>query len=141
MRVFPLDLIVKTSNIVIGDDKNTDAITESTNKNLIIDKNSDVATESNDVKDDLNLICNLVDNYHFKTTYKILFEGRLCPDLKKRVFEIVIPRIKAKVDLVSPDDLVLVQAFKYYVGFCILKNDANNFNFCENFTPKSKNNN
>lgn len=148
MRVFPLDLIVKTSNIA-DNNKVTENINSAVQNNNVVENNNTVESKNFEQNnngsvqnnnsavqnyiDDLNLIYNLIDNYHFNNTYKILFEGRLCPDLKNRMFEIIIPKIKIKVDLVNPDDVFVIQAFKYYIGLCILKNDVNNFNFSENF--------
>lgn len=63
-------------------------------------------------------------------SFKILFEGRLCPeDLKSEVFKVILPLVDAKVDLTHPDFVVVVQAFKSLVGLCIIENDPRNFNF------------
>lgn len=69
-------------------------------------------------------------NNPFEGSYKILFESRISPDnLKEKIFETIIPLIPSKVNLKTPDFLVVVQGFKLLVGICIVENDIKNFNF------------
>ena len=63
-------------------------------------------------------------------TFKIQFEGRLCPeDLKSNLFKLIIPLVDNKVDLNKPDYVIIIQAFKGLVGITVMENDLNNFNF------------
>lgn len=63
-------------------------------------------------------------------SYKIVFEGRLCPEnTKENIFQIIVPLIDSKVDLENPDFLVVVQAFKSFIGLSVLDRDHKNFNF------------
>lgn len=66
-------------------------------------------------------------------SFKILYEGRLCDGgARERVFQAVLPLMTGRVALDNPEHVVVVQAFKSYVGLSIVGNDAKNFNFSIN---------
>lgn len=81
-------------------------------------------------KFDQKSVENFILAHPFEGSYKILFEGRLCPeDLKERMFQIIIPLIHGKVKLVNPDYVIIIQAFKNFIGISVMENDVKNFNF------------
>ena len=79
---------------------------------------------------DETAISAFIQRNQFSGSFKIQFEGRLCqPDLKTNLFKIIIPLIQNKVDLNTPEYVIVIQAFKGLIGLTIIKNDENNFNF------------
>ncbi|KAI5148237.1 hypothetical protein ENBRE01_0197 [Enteropsectra breve] len=75
-----------------------------------------------------------VMNTKFSGSFKIAYEGRLCPEgTKERIFQAVIPMVNSPVNLKNPDFVILVQAFKKHIGITITENDPKNFNFMETF--------
>lgn len=81
---------------------------------------------------DPSLITNYIMATSFNGTYKILFEGRLYEkEIKERLFQIIIPLIKCKVQLNNPEFLIVVQAYKKQIGITVIKNDFLNFNLSQ----------
>lgn len=75
----------------------------------------------------------------FEGTYKVMYEGRLCPSgLKERMLQIIVPLVHCKVRLENPDFLIIVQAFKSFVGLTVMRNDSCNFNFSSKETFQNK---
>lgn len=75
-------------------------------------------------------IAAFIQKNQFNGTFKIQFEGRLCPDeLRTDLFKIIIPLINNKVDLKTPEYVIAIQAFKGLIGLTVMKNDSKNFNF------------
>lgn len=65
-----------------------------------------------------------------KGSFKITFQGRLCPDdTKERLFGIILPLIHEEVNLNNPQYEIIVQAFKKYVGLAVLPHSQCLFNF------------
>ncbi|WUR02224.1 putative tRNA acetlytransferase [Vairimorpha necatrix] len=64
-------------------------------------------------------------------TFKIEYEERFVPqDTRKRIFELITSTLEGmKVDLSRPDYLIIVSALKNDVGFTVLKNNKEHFNF------------
>lgn len=75
-------------------------------------------------------IASYIMNSKINGRFKILFEGRLCcTKTKEAIFKIIIPLVKSKVDLVSPEFIIVVQAFKKHIGISVVKGESRNFNF------------
>lgn len=76
----------------------------------------------------------------FEGTYKVMYEGRLCPSgLKEKMLQIIVPLVHCRVKLEHPDFLIIVQAFKSFVGLTVMKNvDGFNFSSKEAFQSKCK---
>lgn len=82
------------------------------------------------IKFEIQTIQKFILENPFEGTYKILYEGRLCPnDLKERIFQAIVPIISSKVKLNNPDYVIVVEGFKSFVGISVIKNDTKNFNF------------
>lgn len=81
-------------------------------------------------KYDETVIASFIQRNKFVGSFKIQFEGRLCsPELKSNLFKIIIPLLENKVNLDTPDYVILIQAFKGLIGLSVMKNDDKNFNF------------
>ena len=76
----------------------------------------------------LKLECNKIELNEL--TYKLVLEARLTESNKKEeIFSNVVNNIKNKVNLTNPDFIVMVQILKSNLGFSIIKNYNDNFNF------------
>lgn len=74
----------------------------------------------------------------FEGTYKVAYEGRLCPEgMREKMLQIIVPLVDRKVDLKNPDVLIVVQAFKSLVGLTVMKN-VGSFNFSSKEAFQSK---
>ncbi|KAI5175951.1 hypothetical protein PAEPH01_2205 [Pancytospora epiphaga] len=81
-------------------------------------------------KFDEEKIITFIKNRNFTGSFKIMYEGRICdPETRERMFKLILPHIPGKVSLDNPDHIVIVQAFKSYVGLSVVSNDLKNFNF------------
>lgn len=90
------------------------------------------------IKFDEQRIKNTIQESCIEGSFKIMFEGRLCEkDIKEKIFEIIIPNVGCKVDLENPRNVIVVQAFKNFIGLSVIKNDDRNFNFNQMLIPKS----
>lgn len=89
------------------------------------------------VKFDESKISDYIRSKQITGTFKIQFEGRMCPsDLKNNLFKIIIPLIDNKVSLDEPDYTIIIQAFKSLIGISVVKSDKDNFNFSNKNTKE-----
>lgn len=75
-------------------------------------------------------ISKFVQDRSFDGSFKITYQGRLCPsNTKQKVFESILPNLSGKVSLDNPEWQVLVQAYTSYIGISILQSSQCLFNF------------
>lgn len=150
-RIIPLDFIIKIEGREIRD-KERNRVPRDSETDGTKDNGKDHSTDEKEDNESIGLfgdelhsaelypaigdsvkeqISNYIKNNKFAGTYKILFEGRLCPTtLKEELFKIILPILtENKVKLEGPENIILVQAFKGLIGLTAMKNDRNNFNF------------
>lgn len=79
-----------------------------------------------------------IQRNRFEGTYKVAYEGRLCPSgMREKMLQIIVPLVCSKVDLDNPDVLIVVQVFKNLVGLAVMRN-VDSFNFSSKKAFQSK---
>lgn len=75
-----------------------------------------------------------LDNIDKNLSFKIDYEERFAPkDMKNKIFDFVTNYLKGmRVNLVQPDYIILIQVLKTDIGFTVLKDFKDTFNFSKN---------